>query len=295
MSTPSERLRFEKVGGIARPGWGGIGPNYRATCGCATCFFTSESEFVARGDHIYIEGVLHGIPYQHHGIDVGDGTVIHLAPAEGARIAIHDASDRFSVRRDSVETFSGGKSLHVKRHLTPRSADDTVAAAESHLGRTGYCLLDGNCEHFATLCATGSSRSHQVEMAEATLSAVASMATKSVWAVSSRVGSRALLKGAARVHPAMLLADGAEVAALAVGCRQGFDVERSRRIARISGNVVAFGVGGLVGGPAGAAFCLATHSSSTAIADQLCKSIRNLISGAKRDAAPQLESSMPCS
>ena len=76
----------------------------------------------------------------------------------------------------------------------------------------------------------------------------------------------------------MFLADGVEVAALAVSCQQGLDADRAKRLARLSGSVVAAGIGGVVAGPAGAAVCLATHSSSTAIADQFCKALRRALS-----------------
>jgi hypothetical protein len=232
---------------------------------------------MARGEHIFIRGMVHGIPFQHHGIDMGDGTVIHLAPADGARIAVIDGSDRFSVRRDSMERFSAGQTPSVRRHAAGLAPELVAQNAESHLGKTGYSLLDGNCEHFAALCATGASHSHQIAMAEATVSAFASMATKAVWAISSRLGHRVLIRGAVKIHPAMLLADGMEVAALAVGCKQGFDVKRSKQVARFSGNVVAAGIGGLLAGPAGAALSLAAHASSNAIADQFCKAVRKAL------------------
>jgi len=233
---------------------------------------------MARGDHICVAGTLHGIPFQHHGIDMGDGTVIHLAPANGMRVVLRDATDRFAVRRDSLEIFSLGRTPKVIRHEKGLDAEEVARQAESYLGKTGYSLLDGNCEHFAALCASGASRSQQIEMAEATVSAMTSMATKAVWAVSSRIGASLLMRGVTKIHPAMLIADGVEVAALAIGCRRGLTADKSRQVARISGSLAAVGIGGVLGGPAGIAISLAAHSSSTALAERLCKSVRRVLS-----------------
>jgi len=233
---------------------------------------------MVRGDHIYVAGTLHGIPFQHHGIDMGDGTVIHLAPVSGMRVVLRDATDRFAVRRDPLETFAMGRSAKVVRHEKGLDLEQVARQAESYIGKTGYSLLEGNCEHFAALCATGASRSQQIEMAEATVSAMASMATKAVWAVSSRIGASLLIRGATKIHPAMLIADGVEVAALAIGCQRGLTAEKSRQVARISGSLAAVGIGGVLGGPAGVAISLAAHSSSTALAERLCKSVRRVLS-----------------
>lgn len=232
---------------------------------------------MARGDHIYIHCSVNGIPFQHHGIDMGDGTVIHLAPKSGSRIALRDPSDEFAVRRTSMEEFGRGAKIESLNHTEQRSADEIADAAESMLGQTGYSLLDGNCEHFATLCATGVGRSQQIELGEATVTAFASMAAKAVGSVSARVGGRLALKSATKVHPATLIADGVEVAALAIGCRKGLDAEQAKKIARVSGTVAAAGIGGIVGGPVGAATCLAVHSTTGALAESLCKSMRKML------------------
>lgn len=232
---------------------------------------------MARGDHIYVLCFAGGIPFQHHGIDMGDGTVIHLAPAEGSRIVLNDKSDRFSVRREAHKVFCRGALPFRVRHADGKSAEEVALAAEAMVGTRGYNLLEGNCEHFARLCACGRSESHQIEMGQATLSAVASMTTKAVWSLTGRVSASFLVRGAAKVHPASLLADGVEIATLAVGCRRGMSAERARRVARWSGSVAAMGIGAVVGGPAGAALSLAAHSSSTAIADNLCHMARRLL------------------
>ena len=232
---------------------------------------------MAKGDHIYVASFAGGIPYQHHGIDMGDDTVIHLAPAEGVRLTLRDDSDRFCVRRDSMQDFCRGVQPVIVRHVDGRTAEHVAMTAESCLGRSGYSLLDGNCEHFARYCATGEAVSHQIEMGQATLSALASMTTKAVWTLSSKYGSRLAIKGATKLHPAALLADGVEMVALAIGCRRGLSADRAQRVARIGGSLTALGIGAVVGGPAGAAVCLATHSSSTALAAHVCKTVRRAL------------------
>lgn len=233
---------------------------------------------MAKGEHIYVQNSVHGVPFQHHGIDMGDGTVIHLAPASGARVALKDKSDEFAVRRDSLEDFHRGSEVLVFEHADARSPDTSAEAAEAALGQTGYSLLEGNCEHFATLCATGRWESQQIEMSEATVAALASMATKAAWSMSARFGAKTLLRSASKVHPAAMLADGVELATLMAGCRSGLSAEKSRQVARLSGTVAAAGIGTLFGGPAGAALFVAAHTSSGALADQMCKGFRRLLS-----------------
>lgn len=232
---------------------------------------------MARGDHLYVEDNLGRIPFQHHGIDMGDGTVIHLAPAEGARVAIRDKSDNFAVRRVLIEQFSNGRAIRVRAYAQPRHPDVIVAQAESMLGKSGYSLLDENCEHFATLCSTGKASSHQIEMGEATVAGFASATTKVIWAISSRLGAQSVVKSVAKIHPAALLADGVEVLALAIGCQRGLDVEQAKRVAKVSGNAAAVGIGAMVAGPVGAVVGLAAHASSRAIAEKACFVVRKVL------------------
>lgn len=107
---------------------------------------------MARGDQIYAmrefldrEGV-----YEHHGIDCGDGTVIHYRkPSE-------------TVERTSLATFSRGNPIYIKNYPTSFIPDTVVRRAESRLGEKRYNLLFNNCEHLATWCKTGMSYSQQV-------------------------------------------------------------------------------------------------------------------------------------
>lgn len=110
---------------------------------------------MARGDHVKV--TRRG--YTHHGIDLGDGTFIHLSgePAGGKASA--------EVRIDPWEVFGKGGKFSVRRHVLHHDPDAVVARAMSKLGQREYGLRKNNCEHFAHWCVTGKSRSEQVETA----------------------------------------------------------------------------------------------------------------------------------
>ncbi|MBW2267205.1 MAG: lecithin retinol acyltransferase family protein [Deltaproteobacteria bacterium] len=142
---------------------------------------------MAFGDHIFVSR-FRGV-YTHHGIDCGDGWVIHY----NGPTPLHCV-----VRRATWEEFGGGDPISVRPYAAterphePRGAweflgsrqlqrlldactgrllgDDVdtsreavVARAESRLGEGGFDFLFNNCEHFATWCKTGLSTSRQIE------------------------------------------------------------------------------------------------------------------------------------
>ena len=105
---------------------------------------------MAAADHLQVPRQ-HGL-FNHHGIDLGDGTVAHYL--EGRAIL-----------RSPLEEFSRGQPLSVVTYnpddcSTPRV---TLRRAMSRLGEQNYNLLFNNCEHFAHWCKTGRHRSEQVE------------------------------------------------------------------------------------------------------------------------------------
>ncbi|MEA5574302.1 lecithin retinol acyltransferase family protein [Calothrix sp. UHCC 0171] len=106
---------------------------------------------MARGNHIYV----HYTGIVHHGIDCGDGTVIHY---DGEKIA-----------QVSIATFRAGNNQHfVKRYGQCDPDGKVIQRAKSRLGESKYNLLFNNCEHFATWCKTGLGDSEQVSNAGAT-------------------------------------------------------------------------------------------------------------------------------
>ncbi len=105
---------------------------------------------MAAADHLQVPRQ-HGL-FNHHGIDLGDGTVAHYL--EGRQI-LRSARDEFS-RGLAITTIE----------YPPDSCSTTGVTLRRAMGRLGeqnYNLLFNNCEHFAHWCKTGRHRSNQVE------------------------------------------------------------------------------------------------------------------------------------
>ena len=103
---------------------------------------------MATADHLQVPR-RHGL-FNHHGIDLGDGTVAHYL--EGREIL-----------RSPVSEFSQGEVVSVMDHTNASPPGVTLRRAMSRLGEQNYNLLFNNCEHFATWCKTGRHRSEQVD------------------------------------------------------------------------------------------------------------------------------------
>jgi len=141
---------------------------------------------MGRADHIFVSRL--GGLYTHHGIDLGDGYVVHYQGEDWRRSR---------VRRTTVDTFLEGGKLEVRtyeaferaatiegavvRHASRRlhrvldsvkglplgdrdpAPDAVIERAESRLGEGGFDFVFNNCEHFATWCKTGISNSDQID------------------------------------------------------------------------------------------------------------------------------------
>tara|TARA_A200000159_G_scaffold159122_2_gene177320 strand:+ start:1906 stop:2541 length:636 start_codon:yes stop_codon:yes gene_type:complete len=103
---------------------------------------------LATADHLQVPR-RHGL-FNHHGIDLGDGTVAHYL--EGREIL-----------RSPISEFSQGEVVSVLNHANASPAGVTLRRAMGRLGEQNYNLLFNNCEHFATWCKTGRHRSGQVD------------------------------------------------------------------------------------------------------------------------------------
>lgn len=110
---------------------------------------------MAFGDQIYVWRELANIKgiYQHHGIDVGDGSVIHYR------------KPREIIEQTPFEIFSKGNKVYVRQYPDGFSfiPEVVVKRSFSRLGENKYNLLFNNCEHFATWCKIGISESKQVK------------------------------------------------------------------------------------------------------------------------------------
>jgi hypothetical protein len=104
---------------------------------------------MAAADHLQVPRQ-HGL-FNHHGIDLGDGSVAHYL--EGREIL-----------RSPTAEFSRGEPVSVVSYSEPCSPTGvTLRRAMGRLGEQNYNLLFNNCEHFAHWCKTGRHRSSQVE------------------------------------------------------------------------------------------------------------------------------------
>jgi hypothetical protein len=97
--------------------------------------------------------------YDHHGLALGDGTVIHFSPppSKGKREAV--------VRRDTIRVFSRDVGMS---ELPPASTEVVapgiaILRGLTRLGQGGYFLPVSNCEHFVWKILTGKKQSLQVE------------------------------------------------------------------------------------------------------------------------------------
>ncbi|NJR64472.1 MAG: hypothetical protein HC772_02720 [Leptolyngbyaceae cyanobacterium CRU_2_3] len=109
---------------------------------------------MARGDQIYVLRPLAGMDsiYEHHGIDCGDGTVIHYYKGSGEPV----------VNRTTLETFARGNPIYTQTVPVSFIPDIVIERAENRLGERKYNLLSNNCEHFANWCKTGRNTSQQL-------------------------------------------------------------------------------------------------------------------------------------
>lgn len=102
--------------------------------------------------------------YEHYGVYIGHGNVIHFAANEG------DFGENAEIRQVTLATFEKDNDYRIVAfpktsnlkgyHLY--SAKETVVRAKSCLGKAGYDLFGNNCEHFALWCKTGVKTSKQV-------------------------------------------------------------------------------------------------------------------------------------
>ncbi len=104
---------------------------------------------MAKSDHIYVHHDL----ITHHGIDCGDGTVIHYTGNINCG----------KVVQTSYQEFARGKTIYVEKSYPYKySPDEIVKRAIRKLNEHKYCLFSNNCEHFANYCTTGNHHSTQV-------------------------------------------------------------------------------------------------------------------------------------
>jgi hypothetical protein len=129
---------------------------------------------MARGDHIKV----HRPAYWHHGIDIGDQTVIHFTGE------ISQKADA-EIKRTSLKEFLDRGKLTVVEYAKCFEPDEVIRRAFSCIGDREYNLLLNNCEHFACWCKTGNFRSEQARDTTTTVGASAGIGTAAMGSISA--------------------------------------------------------------------------------------------------------------
>lgn len=214
-----------------------------------------------KGDHIYVSHQF----YTHHGIDIGDGTVVALSRQAGR------------VARISREEFGGGNRIYVRPYDTCDAKETTIRRALESVGREEYDVFFNNCEHFATWCKTGRRESHQVDtVVRGAQRAVFKGTIKSgvvVARTASRVGVKGLMRSAV---PLMLLADLAQTGVEYFAPHFGVDPKTAQNIGRGVGLGLTATVGVAVAGPVGMAAAAAVWAGGELAAEAVGKTLNQL-------------------
>lgn len=108
---------------------------------------------MSRGDHVRVRR----LGYWHHGIDCGDGAVIHYSGE------LFDQKRNAVVQRTPMAEFARGGRIETVFYDDGDSSDCVLMRAESRIGEANYQVLFNNCEHFARWCKTGRHESRQVK------------------------------------------------------------------------------------------------------------------------------------
>jgi hypothetical protein len=94
--------------------------------------------------------------YEHHGIYVGGGSVIHYA-------GLANRLWRGPVEETSLSGFAQGHQVRMRHDQRLFDTTEVVARARSRLGERRYQILTNNCEHFCEWVLRDDFRSAQVE------------------------------------------------------------------------------------------------------------------------------------
>jgi Lecithin retinol acyltransferase len=117
-------------------------------------------EDLKRGDHMRVPVRKFGDVIYHHGIYLGDETVIHFRKDVPFGTPV--------IERTDIDFFADGRweDVEVVPHRMSFSPDQVVERANHCLknrGQIPYSFLKDNCEHIANWCKCGEFRSQQVE------------------------------------------------------------------------------------------------------------------------------------
>lgn len=214
------------------------------------------------GDHLSVQ---HGL-YTHHGIDLGDGTVIHygrgLSDIKNAKVEIV-----------SIESFSNGKQVAVVDSPICFSVDEVAERAKSRLEENNYDVFDNNCEHFANWCRSGRAISTQASMTQTVLRQSTSIASRPF--VGTVVRNLALRRS---LTLPLIVADFIQTGVELAAVKSGKTNEESEQIGCRAGAAASLGVGLATAGPIGAATGFGLWVASQVVARKLISSGQEIIS-----------------
>lgn len=98
--------------------------------------------------------------YTHHGIYVGNDSVIHYSGLSAGLSA-------GPIEETSLAEFSQGQDVSIRSYRNPKYVGaEAVKRSKSRLGESSYDVQGNNCEHFCTWVIMGISESTQVESFE---------------------------------------------------------------------------------------------------------------------------------
>jgi hypothetical protein len=229
---------------------------------------------MAKGDHIFVPLSMKGL-ITHHGIDLGDGTVVHWTSGMPGNKSLTDAAARLSnamIRRTPIEEFGDIEQIKVRVYQRwCYDADVVVERALEKLGRTDYSMWFNNCEHFATWCKIGEDTSAQVDTVTRQLFATGSKAVATTVAKGS---TKLVAKQVGRVAtPWLLVADAAQFATEVAMNKSGADPESAKTVGRGVGCASSVVIGAAVGGPIGAGVALGLWFFGEVIGEKVGKMV----------------------
>jgi hypothetical protein len=105
--------------------------------------------------------------YNHHGLYVGNNTVIHLT-----RTSIIEAVP--------MHEFTDGNGYKIQKYHSLFSHTEIIERAKSRLGNSDYSVIFNNCEHFINWCLHNSKHSHQIIDVTALSTAITGIAAKNL-------------------------------------------------------------------------------------------------------------------
>lgn len=224
-----------------------------------------------KADHL----IVHRRGYTHHAIDLGDGYVVQYGRG------VVDAADA-CVQITSRAKFAKGRPVEQGTSPCAYSSDEVVRRALNRVGEQEYHLLWNNCEHFVTWCRSGRRVSRQTERFVAAAGVASRLALYAGTAAATKLVGKVAPMPVARALATRWLWAGtgaqylAETAATAWGCEQ----KTVRRTGRVVGAGTSAVIGGLAGGPAGAATAVGTWTVAEVLEHGLSRAV-----GKGRDAS----------